>query len=130
MPGRNPLLLLKPLLWCGERGIEQLALATLGNNPFTDATGSFLRAFEAALEVATGHRVNVVQPFADQEKQDVLKLAERDLLGGTFSCLAPQDGKHCGVCNKCAERQQALNRLPGGDPTCYLQRFAVAHSID
>jgi len=38
LPGRNPLLLVKPAVWCAMHGISQLALATLAANPFGDAT--------------------------------------------------------------------------------------------
>jgi len=38
LPGRNALLTLKPLVWCAMHGVGRLALATLGGNPFPDAT--------------------------------------------------------------------------------------------
>ena len=33
LPGRNPLLLIKPALWCLTHGVGQLALATLAAEP-------------------------------------------------------------------------------------------------
>ncbi|HEX5472834.1 MAG TPA: 7-cyano-7-deazaguanine synthase, partial [Lacipirellulaceae bacterium] len=53
LPGRNPLLLIKPALWCRMHGIEQLTLATLASNPFPDATPDFFAGFEAMLHAAT-----------------------------------------------------------------------------
>src|SRR5262249_38564238 len=45
LPGRNVLLLSKPLLWCHLRGVPALALGTLGSNPFPDATPAFFDGF-------------------------------------------------------------------------------------
>ena len=48
LPGRNALLLIKPALWCRLHGIEELALAVLGANPFADATAEFFAEFAGA----------------------------------------------------------------------------------
>ena len=42
LPGRNALLIIKASIWCRLNGIDQLALAVLGSNPFSDAR---LRSF-------------------------------------------------------------------------------------
>lgn len=63
LPGRNALLCIKPVLWCGMHGIGRLALATLAGNPFADATNDFFHRFEATLAQATGKRVSVQHPF-------------------------------------------------------------------
>jgi 7-cyano-7-deazaguanine synthase len=115
LPGRNPLLLLKACLWCINAGIRQLALGTLARNPFRDATGEFFDSFEKMLLEATGVKVDILRPFAKLAKQDLLALGHLLPLDYTFSCLAPIDGAHCGVCNKCAERQRALT--PRAAPT-------------
>jgi 7-cyano-7-deazaguanine synthase len=119
MPGRNPLLLLKPALWCQMNGVGRLALATLGNNPFDDATPEFFAAFESMLQRATGERVQVVRPFASMAKHKVLELGRHLPLELTFSCLSPVNGAHCGACNKCAERRLAFREIGRDDPTCY-----------
>jgi 7-cyano-7-deazaguanine synthase len=119
MPGRNPLLLLKPALWCQMHGVGRLALATLGNNPFDDATPEFFAAFEAMLHCATGELVQIVRPLASMAKHSVLQLGRHLPLELTFSCLSPVDGLHCGACNKCAERRLAFREIGRNDPTCY-----------
>jgi 7-cyano-7-deazaguanine synthase len=119
MPGRNPLLLLKPALWCQMHGIGRLALATLGNNPFDDATPEFFAAFEGMLQRATGERVQIVRPFASMAKRSVLQLGRHLPLELTFSCLSPVNGAHCGACNKCAERRLAFRETGRDDPTYY-----------
>lgn len=119
MPGRNPLLLLKPALWCQMHRIGRLALATLGNNPFDDATPEFFAAFEGTLQRATGERVQIVRPFASMAKRSVLHLGRHLPLELTFSCLSPVNGAHCGACNKCAERRLAFREIGRDDPTYY-----------
>jgi len=119
LPGRNPLLLLKPLLWCGQNGIPRLALGTLACNPFPDATPEFFSQFATALATATGNFVEITTPFVEKSKAELLSLAGDLPLHLTFSCLAPHNGAHCGRCNKCAERHRALQSLAGGDPTTY-----------
>lgn len=119
LPGYNALLLIKPILWCQLHGIPRLALASLASNPFADATTGFFAPFQAALQHATGGDIQVVRPFATCRKRQVMKMGQRYPLELTFSCLAPNDGLHCGRCNKCAERRQAFRFLPTGDPTRY-----------
>jgi 7-cyano-7-deazaguanine synthase len=119
LPGRNPLLLIKPALWCRLNGIPELALATLSNNPFEDARPAFFESFEMMLRQATGGSVTIVRPFEQLAKHRVVELGHDLPLALTFSCLAPVGGLHCGRCNKCAERHRALRELDGGDPTRY-----------
>jgi 7-cyano-7-deazaguanine synthase len=119
LPGRNALLGIKPALWCGMHGIGQLALATLAGNPFPDATDEFFRDFETLLERATGKRVSFLHPFAALKKEDVVQLGKGVPLELTFSCIAPDSDRHCGRCNKCAERQRAFRSAGVQDPTVY-----------
>jgi 7-cyano-7-deazaguanine synthase len=119
LPGRNALLCMKPALWCGMRGIGQLALATLAGNPFPDATDQFFRNFETLLEQSTGSRVSLLHPFAAMKKEAVVAAGKGLPLELTFSCIVPRDGLHCGQCNKCAERQRAFCALGIDDPTRY-----------
>jgi 7-cyano-7-deazaguanine synthase len=125
LPGRNPLLLLKPALWCRMKGIRQLAIATLANNPFDDARPEFFRSFEEMLRQSTGDRVEILRPFEHLTKRDVMEHGRELPLALTFSCIAPAGGLHCGQCNKCAERRAAFHQLRTGDPT----QYAAASSL-
>jgi len=120
--GRNPLLLLKAVLWCQLNRVPRLALGTLASNPFADASPRFFQQFEQALQIATGKKIEIFRPFESHTKTQVLALGAGLPLHLTFSCLAPQGDQHCGACNKCEERRQALQTLPGGDPTVYARR--------
>jgi 7-cyano-7-deazaguanine synthase len=124
LPGRNPLLLLKPALWCAMHGVSKLALATLAANPFDDAKPEFFERFEAMIGWATGSDVRIVRPFEMLSKRCVMQLGGDVPLELTFSCVAPVGGRHCGRCNKCAERAAAFGHLSSGDPTRYAQDVA------
>jgi 7-cyano-7-deazaguanine synthase len=119
LPGRNPLLLIKPMLWCQLHGVPQLAMATLAGNPFDDAAPEFFAHFQAMISQATRACIDVIRPFERMTKRDVMLAGKTLPLELTFSCLNPVDGRHCGRCNKCAERAQAFGYLRAGDPTRY-----------
>ena len=119
LPGRNALLTIKPLLWCAARGIEELALGVLGTNPFPDATPAFFEGYAAAVGAAGGRHVRIVRPFAHLDKRRVMQLGRAMPLRWTFCCIAPVDGRHCGRCNKCAERRAAFRLIDAEDSTDY-----------
>jgi 7-cyano-7-deazaguanine synthase len=119
LPGRNVLLLSKALLWCHLHDVPALALAVLAANPFPDATPAFFEGFTAAVNQAVGGRVRVETPYAHLSKTEVLRRGRHLPLGLTFSCIAPVDGRHCGRCNKCAERSRAFREAGVVDPTDY-----------
>lgn len=120
LPGRNVLLVVKPALWCRSKGIGQLALAVLKSNPFADATEQFFAQLEMILDGATGQSLRIVLPFRQMHKQQVMALGADLPLELTFSCIAPtSDGRHCGRCNKCAERKTAFQQSGLEDRTQY-----------
>jgi 7-cyano-7-deazaguanine synthase len=125
LPGRNLLLVMKAALWCQLHGIRRLALAPLESNPFPDATDQFFADFGNLISQAGDARLEIVRPFADMNKQQVMQLANGSPLELTFSCLAPVGELHCGRCNKCAERQAAFKGVPRDDPTEYANATAV-----
>ena len=126
LPGRNPLLLMKPALWCHAHGISQLALATLAGNPFRDATPEFFARFEAMLHAALDGEVQITRPFERLTKNRVLELGRGLPLEFTFSCLAPVDGLHCGRCNKCAERRRGFLEIGLEDRTHYFDHATIS----
>jgi 7-cyano-7-deazaguanine synthase len=119
LPGRNLLLVAKAAVWCGLRGIRTIALGSLASNPFPDTTPEFDRDFEALLKVALGARIDLVRPFAGLRKADVLRLGTGLPLWLACSCLQPVDGRHCGRCNKCAERREGFRDAGRADRTAY-----------
>lgn len=121
LPGRNVLLLAKPLLWCHLHGVPEIATAPLGSNPFPDATPEFYDGFAAIVGRAVGGSVRVLRPYSELHKSDVLRRGRGVPLEHTFSCIRPVDGLHCGVCNKCAERKLGFSDAGMEDPTEYAR---------
>jgi 7-cyano-7-deazaguanine synthase len=124
LPGRNVLLLAKGLLWCHLHQVPAVALGLLGANPFPDATPRFFTAYQDAVNQAVGGRACVVRPYAGLNKQEVLLRGRGLALELTFSCIQPAAGRHCGVCNKCAERRRAFAQAGFRDPTMYHREDA------
>jgi len=119
LPGRNVLLLSKAILWCHLNAVPHLALAPLAANPFADATPEFFVAYQSAVNMAVGGRVQLLWPYLHLDKTEVIKRGRGLPLQHTFSCLRPQNDRHCGDCNKCAERQRAFAAANVPDPTEY-----------
>jgi 7-cyano-7-deazaguanine synthase len=119
LPGRNVLLLAKALLWCHLHRVSAVALATLQGNPFPDATPAFFTAFQETVGEAVNARIRIVAPFAGLRKVDVMRLGKELPLEWTFSCIHPVAGRHCGKCNKCAERRHAFAAAALVDRTVY-----------
>lgn len=120
LPGRNVLLLSKALLWCHLHGIGAVAMAPLASNPFPDATPEFFTAFQNVVNQAVNGQVRVLLPYAALHKTEVMRRGHGLPLELTFSCIHPQAGKHCGRCNKCAERRRAFADAGMIDKTAYV----------
>ncbi|QEL16183.1 7-cyano-7-deazaguanine synthase [Limnoglobus roseus] len=122
LPGRNVLLLAKPLLWCHLNGVPELATAPLTGNPFPDATADFYTGFARLVSQAVTGRVRVLRPYAALQlsKADVLRRGRGMPLAHTFSCIRPVGTRHCGTCNKCGERQAGFAAASVPDPTDYV----------
>jgi 7-cyano-7-deazaguanine synthase len=122
LPGRNVLLLSKAILWCHLHQTPGVALAPLESNPFPDATPAFFDAFERVVNEAIGGQVRVHRPYHGLHKTDVLRRGRGLALEWTFSCIRPVNGRHCGACNKCAERRKGFDDAGLPDPTPYERR--------
>ena len=126
IPGRNVFLLAKAMLWCHLHGVLALALATSRANPFPDATPGFFDSLAGTFQLATGTRVEVLRPYDGLTKAEIMKRGARLPLSRTFSCLQPNAGRHCGACNKCAERRAAFRAIGTTDLTVYAASQASA----
>jgi 7-cyano-7-deazaguanine synthase len=121
LTGRNVMLLSKGAIYCAQNGIHRIALATLANNPFPDATPAFFAAIGHALSLGLNHEIEIATPFTSLHKNDVITLGVE--LGVplelTLSCMNPQAGRHCGLCSKCRERRDAFHQAGVEDATQY-----------
>jgi 7-cyano-7-deazaguanine synthase len=121
LPGRNLLLLSKALLWCHLQHVPALALGSLGTNPFPDATPEFFQNMARLVNQSVGANVAIKLPFAGMKKTAVMRLGQELPLELSFSCIKPVNGRHCGRCNKCAERRHAFTDAGMSDPTEYVK---------
>jgi len=125
LPGRNAILILKPAIWCQRHGISRLALGPLASNPFPDARPEFFASLETTLQLSNPVALQILRPFGELHKIDVMRLGRALALEHTWSCIAPvqelHNDIHCGQCNKCAERQHAFTDAGMNDPTKYSQ---------
>lgn len=111
LPGRNALLLSLTAVYAVRRQFNEIWMGTLGSNPFPDATPLFFKTMSRALTLAMGTTLHVKTPFRHWKKDKVLRLSWNLPLKLAFSCLNPIGFRHCGACNKCAERDRALKFL-------------------
>lgn len=119
LPGRNLLLLSQAAIWCSLQGIPSIALGVLKGNPFSDATDEYFSIIERGINLALGGKLKLIRPYHNLKKEDVLRRGKEMPLWATMSCLRPISGKHCGVCNKCAERMKAFSSAGIEDPSEY-----------
>ena len=119
LPGRNALLLTAAAIICAKRRISRLAIGTLGGNPFGDASPDFFRRISSCLSDALAHSVRIAAPLRRFTKAQLIRAAAETPLRLTFSCLHPRGHRHCGHCNKCAERRRAFRTTRITDPTRY-----------
>jgi 7-cyano-7-deazaguanine synthase len=118
LEGRNIILTGKAAVVCARRHIGRLALGPLAGNPFPDATPAFFAAMSTALSLGLDWPLEIAAPLAAMHKEDVIRLGvELGVpLGATLSCMNPQQGRHCGACSKCRERQDAFRAAGIDDP--------------
>ncbi|MCM8811607.1 MAG: 7-cyano-7-deazaguanine synthase [Candidatus Omnitrophica bacterium] len=119
LPGRNLLLLTMGGLFCGVRRIPTLWIGILKGNPFHDARAAFIQQVEALLHQSLGVEVRIAAPLKELTKVEVINRWADVPWQHTFSCIRPVRRRHCGRCQKCAERKKAfqLARIP--DQTLY-----------
>lgn len=114
LEGRNITLIAKAGVMCARRGVDRLALGPLAGNPFPDATPEFFAAMSRAMSLGLGKRLEIVAPLSTLHKEDVIRKGiELGVpLDLTLSCMNPVEGRPCGHCSKCRERDDAF-RLAG-----------------
>ena len=119
LPGRNVWLLTMAATVAAQQRGSALALGTLHGNPFGDATPEFFRTMAAALSQALSHPLRIIAPLRRLTKTQAIRRFPHLPYHLTFSCIHPHGQRHCGRCNKCAERQRAFIGAGLSDPTQY-----------
>lgn len=104
LPGRNLLFLLVASSYAVQRGATTVAIGLLNEDSalFPDQTEDFLRESERLLSSSIGQAISVVAPLSGMRKVDVVALAKRRRIRGTYSCHAGAL-RPCGLCIACRE---------------------------
>ena len=133
LPGRNLLLLAKTGVVAGLRGCRSIVMGPLAANPFPDGRREFFDRMGDAIGLAMGldGPLPVETPLAGLSKAEVIRRGRDLRLDLTFSCLAPgPDHRHCGRCNKCAERIRGFAAAGVEDPAEYVFPSGDDHDRD
>jgi 7-cyano-7-deazaguanine synthase len=123
LPGRNVLLLGLSGVWCALNDVHEVAIGSLDDNPFPDATPEFFADYSKVLSASLSHRLTISAPYRQRHKAAIIAEFPDLPLELTLTCMSPQlDGSalvHCGACNKCNERQVAFRDAGVEDRTRY-----------
>jgi len=119
LPGRNLLMLSHAALFCAVRQVPIIWVGTLKANKFRDAKPAFFRQMEQVTEAGLGWSVRIETPLRKLTKPQVMATLPPHLWENSFSCIGPVGDRHCGQCQKCAERKRGFTRAHLVDPTIY-----------
>lgn len=121
LEGRNIILIAKAAVFCARRHVRRLSLGPLAGNPFPDATPGFFATMAQAMSLGLAHPIEIAAPLSAMHKEDVIALGVKLSvpLEHTLSCMRPAHGRHCGLCSKCRERQDAFRIAGIADRTDY-----------
>jgi len=104
LPGRNLLFLLAGSSYAFQHGSNVVAIGLLNEKVsfFPDQTSRFLEAAQKIISLTLGKEIKFLAPLMIFNKGDVIKLAKKRNIVGTYSCHA--GGKEpCGRCISCLE---------------------------
>jgi 7-cyano-7-deazaguanine synthase len=127
LPGRNILLLGVAGVWCALHDVHRIALGSLMQNPYPDATPEFFADYGRLLSGALSHAIEVVAPYRGMKKSELIRTHRELPLHLTLTCIGRKAGVsldqhgplHCGACLKCHERHEAFVEAGVSDRTRY-----------
>lgn len=123
LPGRNVLLIGVTAVWCALHDVSKIAIGSLDDNPFPDATPRFFESYSRLLTESLDHAIEVVAPYRHEHKSALIARHPDLPLELTLTCMSPKRDAgriaHCGACNKCRERRDAFREAGVADRTEY-----------
>ena len=104
LPGRNMLFLLAGATYACNVCANAISIGLLSEelSLFPDQTKEFLIKAEDLISMITGRKLKILAPLMDFTKIDVVALAKKKDLVGTYSCHAGGETP-CGECIACKE---------------------------
>lgn len=108
LPGRNLLFLLAGSAYAYQNNCNAVAIALLSEEShiFPDQTSEFIFKTQELVRLAMGCDIKIITPLMQFSKADVLYLARKKKIYGTYSCHSGTE-KPCGLCVSCMERINA-----------------------
>lgn len=104
LPGRNMLFLLAAATHACNVCASSISIGLLSEelSLFPDQTKIFLHKAQELISLMTGRDLQILAPLMDFTKKDVVALAEKKGIIGTYSCHAGEEVP-CGECIACRE---------------------------
>lgn len=121
LPARNLMLLSRAMLFLVPLNVTEIALGTLGGNPFPDGRPSYFKLLNKVFSLGMEKPIHIHVPLRQQKKKNIIADNKNLPLHLTFSCINPKGKFHCGKCNKCAERKKAFKEASVADKTVYAR---------
>ncbi len=104
LPGRNMLFLLVGATYACKVCANSISIGLLREelSLFPDQTKEFLCKAQDLISMMIGHELQILAPLMDFTKKDVVALAKKKGIIGTYSCHAGGESP-CGECISCKE---------------------------
>ena len=122
VPFRNGIMLSVACGLAESRGLNRLLIANHGGDHaiYPDCRPVFISAIDAATQAGTYNHVQVVAPYTNLTKGDIVKRGDALPVdyAATYSCYCGGE-LHCGRCATCTERKEAFRQAGVPDPTKY-----------
>ncbi len=122
IPLRNLTLLSLTIPHVEKTTAAQLAVGTTADNKFRDGTREYFDRAGELFSLEAGRPFEILTPYLKLTKADVIRITDPETLALSFSCVNPQDDRHCGRCIKCGNRQRAFQTAQIADPTDYVHQ--------
>lgn len=111
LPGRNLLFLVTGTAYAYQTNSNAVAIGLLNEeyHLFPDQTEDFIKKTEALINLAMGSNIRILTPLLKFSKDDVMRIAKKKQIKGTYSCHA---GVYppCGSCVSCLEVKHSLKK--------------------
>jgi 7-cyano-7-deazaguanine synthase len=103
-PGRNLLFLLLAAAYAYQVQADAVSIGLLDERTslFPDQTSQFILSAESLLSDCMGRRIKVLAPLIGFTKSDVVEIARKKKIRGTYSCHVGRT-RPCGKCISCRE---------------------------
>jgi 7-cyano-7-deazaguanine synthase len=122
VPGRNMIFLsiMAGYAWSIDASKIAIGIHKGDHAIYADCRTEFYKAMDTAIYLGTDKRVEIIAPFIDSDKTDILKYGIRHDVpyGITRTCYKDQSYS-CGKCGSCVERLEAFKNCGYKDPLEY-----------